>query len=176
MALCRAATEYGIPKSTLGDRVAGRVQHGSKSGWSPYLTREEEEELVNYLMTCANIRFPKRRDDVIGIVRNTLQNKKDGSVEKFNGKGWWLRFKQRWPKLALRKDDALAQPRANAVSEANIRQYYGLEKTLKEHGMFNSPSRVYNMDESGMPLDHKPPKVIVPKGTKKVHCHTSGNK
>lgn len=32
------------------------------------------------------------------------------------------------------------------------------------------------MDESGMPLDHKPPKVIVLKGTKKVHCRTSGNK
>ena len=27
-----------------------------------------------------------------------------------------------------------------------------------------------------MPLDHKPPKVVARKGTKKVHCHTSGNK
>lgn len=32
------------------------------------------------------------------------------------------------------------------------------------------------MDESGLPLDHKPPKVIALRGTKKVHCHTSGNK
>ena len=32
------------------------------------------------------------------------------------------------------------------------------------------------MDESGMPLDHKPPKVISRKGTKKIHCRTSGNK
>ena len=38
------------------------------------------------------------------------------------------------------------------------------------------PSRIYNMDESGMPLDHKPPKVVTRKGTKKVHCRTSGNK
>ena len=35
-------------------------------------------------------------------------------------------------------------------------------------------SQVYNMDESGMPLDHKPPKVLARKGTKKIHC-TSGN-
>ena len=27
-----------------------------------------------------------------------------------------------------------------------------------------------------MPLDHKPPKVIARKGTKKIHCHTLGNK
>jgi len=32
------------------------------------------------------------------------------------------------------------------------------------------------MDESGMPLDHKPPKVVAQRGVKKVHCHTSGNK
>ena len=38
------------------------------------------------------------------------------------------------------------------------------------------PNRIYNMDESGMPLDHKPPKVVARKGTRKVHCHTSGNK
>ena len=38
------------------------------------------------------------------------------------------------------------------------------------------PNRIYNMDESGMPLDHKLPKVVARKGTRKVHCHTSGNK
>ena len=32
------------------------------------------------------------------------------------------------------------------------------------------------MDESGMPLDHKPPKVIAHIGTKKIHCCTSENK
>lgn len=69
---------------------------------------------------------------------------------------------ERWPMLSLRKGDALAQPRANAVNTENISEYYSLlEKTLKKHGLFNCPSRLYNMDESGMPLDHKPPKVIV---------------
>ena len=32
------------------------------------------------------------------------------------------------------------------------------------------------MDESGVPLDHKPPKVIARKGAKKIHCRISGNK
>ena len=83
---------------------------------------------------------------------------------------------ERWPKLALCKGDGLAKPRASAVTETNIHQYYSLlEETLQENGILNCPSRVYNMDESGMPLDHKPPKVVVPKGTK-VHCRTSGNK
>ena len=32
------------------------------------------------------------------------------------------------------------------------------------------------MDESGMPLDHKAPKVFAPRGMKKVYCNTSGSK
>jgi len=120
MGINRAATEFGVPKSTLKDRVAGRVQHGCKSGKVPYLTSSEEQELYDYLVTCSKIGYPKRRDDVIGIVRKTLQNKKnDLETIKFNGKGWWLRFMQRWPQLALRKGDALAQPRACAVSKQN---------------------------------------------------------
>lgn len=33
-----------------------------------------------------------------------------------------------------------------------------------------------DMDESGLPLDHKSQKVLAQKGAKKVHCRTSGNK
>ena len=38
MGVNRAAMEYGVPRTTLKDRVAGRVQHGCNSGRAPYLT------------------------------------------------------------------------------------------------------------------------------------------
>ena len=177
MGINRAATEFGVPRTTLKDRIAGRVTHGSKSGRKPYLTHSEEKELYDYLILCASIGYPKRRDDVIGIVRKTLQNKSGFPVDDFRGKGWWLRFMKRWPDLVLRKGDALAQPRANAVNATNLKNYYILlEKTLKDNDLFNCPNKIFNMDESGLPLDHKPSKVIALRGTKKVHCHTSGNK
>ena len=97
----RAALEFGVPKTTLKDRVSGRVKHGTKSGRVPFLSYAEEEELVEYLVTCSKIGYSKTRDDVIGIVRKTLQNKANGPIE-FKGKGWWTRFMERWPKLALR--------------------------------------------------------------------------
>ena len=40
----------------------------------------------------------------------------------------------------------------------------------------DKPSRMYNMDESGMPLDHRQLNCIVPKNAKKVHGPSSGNK
>ena len=172
----RAALEFGVPKSTLKDRVAGKVQHGSKSGKTPYLTHDEEKELVDFLISSSKIGYPKRRDDVIGIVRRTLE-KKNGGLEDFTGKGWWARFMERWPMLSLRKGDSLAQPRANAVTQENIKEYYALLlKTLEKFGLLDCPSKLFNMDESGMPLDHKPPKVVSLKGAKKVYCRTSGNK
>lgn len=51
-----------------------------------------------------------------------------------------------------------------------------LDETLTEHGLKNKPSQIYNCDESGMPLQHKMPKVITSKGIKKVRQCSSGNK
>ena len=91
--------------------------HGCKSGRSPFLTPKEEKEMYDWLLVvCANIGYPKRRDDVIGIVRKALKNKFGSLADDFSGKGWWLRFMERWPSLCLRKADGLAQSRANAVN------------------------------------------------------------
>ena len=61
MAITRAAMEFGVPKSTLMDRVTGRVTHGCKSGKAPYLPVDEEQELVEYIITCSKIGYPKKR-------------------------------------------------------------------------------------------------------------------
>ena len=53
----RAAEDYGIPKSTLGDRISGRILPGSSSGPRKLLTTEED--LVVFLKQCATIGYPK---------------------------------------------------------------------------------------------------------------------
>ena len=94
--------------------------------------------------------------------------KKRGTDKGFNGDGWWHRFLERHPELSLRKGDALALSRAAAITGNSMKQYYSLLKvSLEEHSILDCPSQIYNMDESGMPLDHKLPKVIAYKGTKK---------
>ena len=44
------AEKCGVPKSTLHDRISGKVQQGTNSGPDPYLTVEEEEELASFLI------------------------------------------------------------------------------------------------------------------------------
>ena len=43
------ALVYGIPKSTLHDRVSGKVNHEARVGAPKHLTDEEEEEVVKWL-------------------------------------------------------------------------------------------------------------------------------
>ena len=61
----RAALEYGVPKTTLKDRIAGRVSHGTNIGSKPYLSKKEEEELVKFLINCSKMGYGKTRSEVL---------------------------------------------------------------------------------------------------------------
>ena len=51
------AVNYGIPNSTLHDKISGRVTTEGRSGLTPYLSLEEEDELVFFLNGCASIGY-----------------------------------------------------------------------------------------------------------------------
>ncbi len=57
----RAALEYGVPKTTLKDRIIGRVVHGASMGAQPYLSREKEGELVDFLKSCCKMGYGKKQ-------------------------------------------------------------------------------------------------------------------
>ena len=48
----RAVEEYDIPKSSLGDCISGCILPGVVSGPGKYLSDQEEEELVCFLLEC----------------------------------------------------------------------------------------------------------------------------
>jgi len=50
MTVFHAANIYKVPKSTLHDRISGKVRHGDKPGPKPYLSSTEEKELADFLV------------------------------------------------------------------------------------------------------------------------------
>ena len=174
MGVNRAALEFGVPRTTLKDRISGRVVHGSKSGPKPYLTYEQEKEMVDFLITCSKMGYGKTRNEVLKIVEAAMQKKgREGKVSQ----GWWIRFCERWPSLRLRKGDSFPVARDKVTNWNVFENYFKLLKeTLEKNGLMDKPAQLYNCDESGMPLEHKLPKTIALKGTKKVRQVTSGNK
>ena len=86
----KAALDYSVPRSTLGYRVSGCVNHGVVSGPPKYLSDEEEEELVRFLLGCASVGYPKTRKEVLGLVQ--MQVFRARGIERPITHGWWDSF------------------------------------------------------------------------------------
>ena len=96
----QAAHEFDVPATTLKDRLSGRVNHNSKPGPAPYLTEEEERELVDFLVQVARLGYGKTKQEVIDIVRKTLE-KREPVLQSSVGKGGVLDSRSSIPSCHL---------------------------------------------------------------------------
>ena len=116
-----ASEHYAIPKSTLGDRISGRVLPGSKSGPKRHLNDEEEEELVTFLRRCASVGFSKSRKELLALVQAMAEHK---GAQHTVTEGWWNSFIKRHPNITLRAPVPLSKARARATDEEGVNQYF----------------------------------------------------
>ncbi len=121
-------------------------------------------------------RHGKTRRQEKGIAEKVA--KKKGCLRKSRiSDGWWRRFLERHPLLSLRSGDATGFARQTAVTHENLRKYFDLLKEIiDENDLAAHPERIYNMDETGIPLDPKPPKIVSLKGVRNVRYTCSGRK
>ena len=175
MSVTRASIVYGIPRSTLNDHICGRVLPGAKCGAPTLLSTREEQELVEFLCHCAKIGYAKTRHEVLNIVTRMLAQK---DIERTVTKGWWTKFIGRHHDiLSLRTPATLSIARASASTKASIDSYFDiLEHILKETGIGDYPGLIFNMDESGFPLDPKPLRTVDCRGSKNPFSMSSGSK
>ena len=160
----RAALEYDVPKSTLHDRVTGKVLPGAVGGPPRYFTDEEEEELVRWLEGCTEVGCAKSVREVRGVV-GAIVGKKQNLEHATVNHGWWDRFRERHPHLRLRAGERLAYVRAVCTNRQVLDRYFDLwEDVLLKNNLKDKPNRIFNLDESGMPLQHRPGKRIAVKG------------
>ena len=91
--------------------------------------------------------------------------------------GWWASFRKCHLQLTVCSASQLAYARAITEDPEVINPYYDLlEETLVKNDLMDKPTQIFNCDESGFPLDHKPGKVIGLKGQKSLNLTTSGDK
>ena len=91
--------------------------------------------------------------------------------------GWWNSFRKRHPQLTVRVASRLSYVRAVAHDPEIFQGYFDLlEEALSKNKLMNDPVHIFNCDESGFPLEHKPGKLIGMRGQKDLHTTTSGDK
>ena len=172
MSIRRAAEEYGIPRTTLHNKVSGKVDKVVKSGPKTYLTDEEECKLVEFLVGCASIGYAKSLQDVLSIAERIV-NCHYGRADKVHlSKGWWEKFCKCHPEISLRHAEPLSYARAVANNPVVIKRYFDL---LEQNELASRPGQIF-CDETGMPLTHKPPKVVAQVHQKHPYTITSGDK
>ena len=147
----KAADIHGVPRTTLKDRLSGRVEHGTNPGPKPYLTAEEESELCSHLLQASELGLGKTRHGVMCLVEGYV--KKKGTMKASSiSNGWWDKFLKRNPQLSLRSGDSTAGVRMDAMNAKNIDAYFDLLKSVYDENKFEShPEAIYNVDETGVP-------------------------
>ena len=162
----KAAEEYGIPRSTLHEKVNGERGSAGKSGSKNYLTDEEEASLVDFLIGCASIGYAKPRKDALAIAQQIISTCKPG-VEIT--KGWWDSFRHRHPEVSLRHVEPLSYAKAAANNPEVIEKYFDLlAKTIEINSLSQRPGQNSNCDEMAMPLVTK---GGITRPTAFVHSH-----
>ena len=155
MSVQRASQLYKIPKTTLYDRISGKVLHGSKPGPKPYFSPTEEREMANFLIDVAKAGYGKTRKEVQQIAGMAAHDK--GRIANCQvSRGWFKRFLQRQPQLSYcRGDHPTANVRMDCLNRDAMTLYFDLliedllKEVLTENNQMNSPGRICNVDVIG---------------------------
>ena len=90
---------------------------------------------------------------------------------------WWRLMKKRNSNLRLRRPEGTAAVRHMCMDRGKVCKYFSaLQELLKKKGLSDKPSSIWNMDETGLQLEHAPRSVVARKGTRYLQSRTSGNK
>ena len=89
------------------------------------------------------------------------------------GKRWLQGFFARYPGLSVRIPQPTSLARAVAFNKPMVDRFYTLYRETLKSIPDNAPSRIWNMDETGITNVHKPQKVIGSKGVRQVRKVTS---
>lgn len=178
MSVRLAAERYGLPKSTLYDRVSGRFDLDTKPGRKPVLDTATEDQILKNVTENAEKGFGLSRQQLLtraGILckRANISGFRNGTPSKH----WWYGLKRRHPEIGLRKPEKLGTVRARMLNSTVVERYLkDLGTIISEHNLINTPQKIWNCDETGKHLEHNPVSVIARRGTRSVVGRTSNDR
>ena len=163
----KAAKLTGVPKQTLRDRTCGKIAPSiSSSGPSAIFTKSEDESLTKHIISVAMSGYGYTRFDLRCIATDlAVYLNKRASSENVLSEHWLYGFLSRNPTLKVTQPKPLAMARANNATKEKIAAYFQeLKKILVKYNLMDKPHRIFNIDETNLSPEHKPPSVIGPRG------------
>ncbi|XP_052257808.1 uncharacterized protein LOC127862643 [Dreissena polymorpha] len=162
MSIRKSALYFNVPKTTLIDRLHGRISIGTvKPGPDPLFTLDQESLLASHIQTMGEVGFGYTRQETINLASDYAFTLGLRPREKPLTDRWLYKFLDRWPELMVKKTRSLDIARARCATRDAVDRYFNkLHETLVKYDLLSKPHRLYNIDEKGLSLEHKPPKIV----------------
>ncbi|KAJ8364889.1 hypothetical protein SKAU_G00137200 [Synaphobranchus kaupii] len=93
MSVRQAVRLYKVPRSTLADRVNGRVTHGAVSRPGQLLSKSDELSLVRYCQYMASHGHPLTKNQCFAF-GTSIRRERDPNAQPLS-RTWWRNFRQR---------------------------------------------------------------------------------
>ena len=173
------ARAWRVPKSTLERRVKGKVAgHKHMLGKKTAFTEVEETELEEFLLDMARRGFPLTESDIRDLAfQYEKNNKKVFPDDKQRADYYWIKgFLCRHPRVSIKSPEGLSAARAVGMNKTVIFKWFdSYEELVNKLDIKESPSHVWNLDESGF-QDHFVPKKAVGEKGQPLYQVTGGEK
>jgi hypothetical protein len=131
LSICRAAAKYGIPRSTLQDRLKGTKSPSESQAKYQILSPEEEEEIVDWIERLDDMSIPPRAVHVYQMVTAILASRPPDPTVPDNkrpkgmlGKKWLGRFLGHHPQMTSRFAGRIDNQRVVAGQPAGIKSFF----------------------------------------------------
>ena len=164
----KVAKMFGVPLTTLKDRIDGRVKVDiEKLGKSPKMSQLHFQQM-------AELGYGYTWTEVINMATEYMHLVGRFADDKRLSQNWYIGFSQRWPELKRVKPSALAKQRAQASNPDTIKKYYKeLNDILVKYDLHHSAKRIYITDEKYVCTEHKAPSVVCSRNLKTPQSITS---
>lgn len=166
-----ASKRYGVPYSSIRDRIRTGVCTPARLGRSATFTKHEETEIANQVLLLSKLFYGISQIELRRVVYEYAEKNKIrhrfNMVTKLAGLDWMYGFLRRNPSLSLRKPEPTSVNRVKAFNRYEVQRFFSNLEVLMERYKF-SPARIFNVDETGISTVQNPCNILAQKGQKQV--------
>ncbi|KAJ8300614.1 hypothetical protein KUTeg_022133 [Tegillarca granosa] len=138
---------YNNVKRT-GDSIRKSAKIVYKVGHPTIFTKAEETQLAEHCKNMATLGYGYCMYQVLELASRIADD-------------WYYNFIRRFPDITITIPKKRELSRVLGASETNLANYFiELGAILDKYGLKNKPDAMWNVDETGISLDHTPPKKV----------------
>ena len=181
--LKKAERDFGVPRKTLRRHRDSKVTNPGKvslGGAMTALQEDFERQLVSHVQSMEKAFFGFTTVDIRKLAYQLAEKldmkHKFNKSSKMAGVDWMRGFLLRHPQLSIRSPQATNISRAIGFNRPKVNQFFQLYRDLLKDKNICNPSKIWNMDETGITTVQKPCKILATRGKRQVSKMTSAER